>query len=197
MAIRQVADRYEGALRALRREGRSPSDLLVLHTDGLNVAAGREAGALVAAMPPSCRPTAVFCANDLIALGLLQEMTRSHIRVPEDISIVGYDDIDFAAAAAVPLTSMRQPRYQLGRTAARLLIAEAAGKTHQHRQVVFKPELAVRDSTAPAPALFGHSPAPVASQATQRTDARGDGDIAGTTQTGAAWQRVPSSPPLV
>jgi LacI family transcriptional regulator len=68
--------------------------------------------------------------------------------VPEDISIVGYDDIDFAAAAAVPLTSVRQPRQQLGRTAARMLLEEAAaGDSHQHQQVIFEPELIVRQST--------------------------------------------------
>ena len=148
MTIRQVADRREGALRALRRERRSPGDLLVLQADGLNVAGGQQAGTLVAAMPATTRPTAVFCANDLIALGLLQEVTRNHIRVPEDISIIGYDDIYFAAAAAVPLTSVRQPRYQLGRAAARLLLEEAAdGETHRHRQVIFEPELVIRDST--------------------------------------------------
>jgi LacI family transcriptional regulator len=90
----------------------------------------------------------VFCANDLIALGVLQEMTRNRIRVPEDVSIVGYDDIDFAAAAAVPLTSVRQPRQQLGRTAARMLLDEAAADdAHQHHQVIFEPELVVRQST--------------------------------------------------
>ena len=97
------------------------------------------------------RPTAVFCANDLMALGVLQEMTRNHIRVPDDISIIGYDDIDFAAAAAVPLTSVRQPRQELGRTAARLLLEEAADdENHRHRQVIFEPELVVRGSTMPA-----------------------------------------------
>jgi LacI family transcriptional regulator len=94
----------------------------------------------------------VFCANDLIALGVLQEMTRHRIRVPDDIAIVGYDDIDFAAAAAVPLTSVRQPRHQLGRTAARLLLDEAADDaSHQHRQVIFEPELVVRQSTLASP----------------------------------------------
>jgi len=102
--IRQVADRHEGALRALTREGRPPESLLVISTGSLNVASGQTAGADIAALPASDRPTAVFCSNDLIALGFLQEMTRNRIRVPEDISIVGYDDIDFAAAAAVPLT---------------------------------------------------------------------------------------------
>jgi LacI family transcriptional regulator len=116
------------------------------------VFAGQRAGASIAAMPASSRPTAVFCANDLMALGVLQEMTRNHIRVPDDISIIGYDDIDFAAAAAVPLTSVRQPRQELGRTAARLLLEEAADdETHRHRQVIFEPELVVRGSTMPAP----------------------------------------------
>lgn len=148
MTVRQVADRYNGALRALRRAGRPPADLLLIHADGLNVAAGRQAGAIIAAMPAAARPTGVFCTNDLMALGLLQEMTRNRIQVPEDVSIVGYDDIDFAAAAAVPLTSMRQPRYQLGHTAAQLLLEEAAlGAEHQHREVIFEPDLVIREST--------------------------------------------------
>ena len=150
-AIRQVADRHEGALRALRRAGRDPAGLQVIEAGGLNVAAGQKAGAEIAALAAGSRPTAVFCANDLIALGVLQEMTRNRIRVPEDISNIGYDDIDFAAAAAVPLTSVRQPRQQLGHTAARLLLDEAADDdAHQHRQVIFEPELVVRQSTHPA-----------------------------------------------
>jgi LacI family transcriptional regulator len=152
-SIRQVADRYEGALRALHRAGRPASSLQVIDVGGLNVAAGQKAGAELAALPAGSRPAAVFCANDLIALGVLQEMTRHRIRVPDDIAIVGYDDIDFAAAAAVPLTSVRQPRQQLGRTAARLLLDEAADDaSHQHRQVIFEPELVVRQSTLASPA---------------------------------------------
>jgi LacI family transcriptional regulator len=157
-AIRQVADRREGALRALDREGRRPEDLQVIDAGALNVAAGQKAGAQIAALPPASRPTAVFCANDLIALGVLQEMTRNRIRVPEDISIVGYDDIDFAAAAAVPLTSVRQPRHHLGRTAARMLLDEAASDdAHQHHQVIFEPELVARQSTQSASAPAGQA----------------------------------------
>ncbi len=75
-------------------------------------------------------------------------MTRRGIGVPGDIAIVGYDDIDFAAAAAVPLSSVRQPRQQLGRTAAQLLLAETlASDAHTHRQVTFKPELEIRQSS--------------------------------------------------
>jgi LacI family transcriptional regulator len=70
------------------------------------------------------------------------------LRVPDDLAIVGYDDIEFAEAAAVPLTSVAQPRELLGRTAVDLLLAEVAAEPgHDHRQVVFTPELVVRSST--------------------------------------------------
>ena len=68
--------------------------------------------------------------------------------MPADLAVVGYDDIEFAEAAAVPLTSVRQPRELLGRTAARLLFEEAAGEVgHVHQQVRFRPELVVRSSS--------------------------------------------------
>ena len=67
--------------------------------------------------------------------------------MPEDLAIVGYDDIEFAAAAAVPLTSVRQPRHELGRPAAELLLDEATNPDHRHQQVVFTPELVARAST--------------------------------------------------
>ena len=98
----------------------------------------------------------VFCANDLLALGVLQEMTAQRIRVPEDISLIGYDDIDFASAAAAALSSVRQPRQLLARTAAQLLLDEAlAEEVHQYRQVVFEPELVVRRSSQARPGPAG------------------------------------------
>jgi LacI family transcriptional regulator len=152
MGIRQVADRREGALRALQQAGGGEDELQTIETPALNVAAGQRAGAALADLPAARRPTAVFCANDLLALGVLQEMTARRIKVPESIAIVGYDDIDFAAAAAVPLTSVRQPRQQLGRTAAQLLLDEALSEgSHQHRQVVFEPELVIRRSSQARP----------------------------------------------
>jgi LacI family transcriptional regulator len=79
----------------------------------------------------------------------LQEAVRLGLRVPEDLAIVGYDDIVFAQAAAVPLTSVAQPRQLMGRTAAEMLIAEARDREdgHEHRQVVLTPELVVRASS--------------------------------------------------
>jgi LacI family transcriptional regulator len=149
MSLRQVADRRDGALRALEDAGLRPADLHIVETSALNVASGRWAGAQVAELAEPDRPTAMFCANDLLALGALQEMTSRQIPVPDSIAIVGYDDIDFAASAAVPLTSVRQPRHQLGRAAAQLLLEEALDDGgHQHRQVIFEPEIVVRESSS-------------------------------------------------
>jgi LacI family transcriptional regulator len=144
----QVKDRLRGARNALVRAGRDAESLVSIVTPSMTVAAGREAGERLAGMPASRRPTAAFCANDLVALGLLQEMIRQGLDVPNDVAIVGYDDIEFAAAAAVPLTSVRQPRHLLGKTAADLLLEETQGlATHVHRQIEFEPDLVVRAST--------------------------------------------------
>jgi len=75
-------------------------------------------------------------------------MTLQGISVPDEVAIVGYDDIEFASAAAIPLTSVRQPRHQLGKAAAELLVEEALlGPAHEHRQVQYMPELIVRASS--------------------------------------------------
>ena len=148
VSTQQVADRLAGARKAA---GRAGVKITVIETAGPTFLAGRSTGERIASMPPKRRPTAVFCANDLLALGVLQEMTRHHLSVPGDVAIVGYDDIEFAAAAAVPLTSVRQPREDLGRAAADLLIEEVnLSEAHRHRQVVFEPDLVVRESTVPA-----------------------------------------------
>ncbi len=152
MSTRQVTDRRDGAVRAMERAGRDGADLHVIETPALNVTAGQRAGAVIAGLPAGVRPTAVFCANDLLALGVLQEMTTHRITVPDGIAIVGYDDVVFASAAAVPLSSVRQPRQQLGRAAAQLLIEEAlGGGEHRHRQVVFEPDLVIRESSRRGP----------------------------------------------
>ena len=146
-SLGQVRERFDGACQAWREAGLPDDQLLRVPTVALSVAEGRAAGERLAGLAARRRPTAVFCANDLVALGLLQQATISGIRVPDELAIVGYDDIDFAAAAAVPLTSVRQPRAELGRTAARLLLEESDDPMHVHEQVVFEPELVARRST--------------------------------------------------
>lgn len=141
--ITQVVDRHEGAARAVSAAG---AHLDVIPTRALTFEAGRDATESLLAAPQ--RPTALFCANDLLALGALQALTRHGLSVPGDMAVIGYDDIVFAASAAVPLSSVRQPREELGRTAARLLLEEADGESaHRHQHVVFTPELIARRST--------------------------------------------------
>ncbi len=111
------------------------------------VANGTTAGERLAGLASTRRPTAAFCANDLLALGLLQQAISAGIAVPSELAIVGYDDIVFATAAAVPLTSVRQPRQRLGRTAAGLLHEELTDPDHRHQQVQFTPDLVARAST--------------------------------------------------
>jgi len=146
-SLGQVRDRREGALKALTDAGVAADRLTSIETAALSVAEGRAAGERLAGLPSEVRPTAAFCANDLVALGLLQQCVASGTQVPRDLAIVGYDDIDFAAAAAVPLTSVRQPRRRLGQTAAELLLDDATNPEHRHQQILFTPELVVRAST--------------------------------------------------
>lgn len=146
-ALRQIVDRLAGAHRAMAAAGRPTQDLYLLPPTTLNVAGGVASARALLALPTRRRPNAVVCVNDLLAIGMLQEFVRNGVRVPDDVAIVGYDDIAFAAAAAIPLTSVRQPRNQLGRRAAELLIDEALGDDHTHARVVFEPELIIRESS--------------------------------------------------
>ncbi|MGW8992761.1 LacI family DNA-binding transcriptional regulator [Streptomyces zhihengii] len=145
--LHQVSDRRTGIFRALNAAGESGHVTEISsHTSG--VAGGRDAFARILGLPH--RPTAVFCSNDLIALGVLQAAYEAGISVPGELAIVGYDDIEYAASAAVPLTSVRQPARELGLRAVHLLFNEIDSTNgHCHRDVVLLPELVVRKSTGP------------------------------------------------
>jgi LacI family transcriptional regulator len=147
--LQQVKDRREGLLQALAKAGLGPEALIEIPAERLDVAAGRDAASRLLGL--GNRPTAVFCANDLLALGVLQVVYAAGIAVPHDLAIVGYDDIEFAAAAVVPLTSVRQPAAEMGRMAAELLLEEtgAGAAEHRHQRAVLLPELVVRGSSLP------------------------------------------------
>ncbi len=150
-SLQQVRDRSLGAELAASRLG-ADDRLMTISTSRLDTESGVRAAAQIALMPSAERPTAVFAANDLLAIGLLQGFVTYGLQVPQDIALIGYDDITFAAAAAVPLSSVRQPRRLLGRRAAELLFTEVeaydANLPHDHEHVQFVPELVVRRSTA-------------------------------------------------
>jgi len=145
LSIPQVADRLAGARRALATV--EDATLEVIAQEPLTVLSGREAGEALARRDRRDRPDAVFCANDLLAVGVLQGAAiLGDIRVPEELAIIGYDDIDFAQSTVVPLSSVRQPARAIGATAVELLVEALSDEPP--RQVRFKPELVVRASTA-------------------------------------------------
>jgi LacI family transcriptional regulator len=93
---------------------------------------------------------ALVCFNDVIAAGALHELRRRGLRVPDDIALVGYDDIAFARMFTPPLTTLRVPTYDLGMHAMRVLLERMEGR-HQMATILFQPELIVRASTAGSP----------------------------------------------
>lgn len=144
--LNQVKHRLLGAQEVVDTVGRAR--LTFVETPRMDAGAGRLAAEQLVALGQRRRPEAIFAANDLIALGVLQGLTLAGLRVPDDIAIVGYDDIDFAASAAIPITSVRQPREELGRVATEILLGVIDDPANPRvRDVVLEPELVVRRST--------------------------------------------------
>lgn len=145
-SIRQCADRRRGLRKAVRGAGLDPDRVIEEITVASLNAEGGEA-AITPLIAGSNPPPAIFCVNDLTALGVLRALMRRGISVPDDVAVVGYDDVEFAAMLATPLTSVRQPKYRLGQAAAELLLAEADDHEHRHEQRLFQPELVIRESS--------------------------------------------------
>jgi LacI family transcriptional regulator len=145
-AIRQCEDRSVGARLALRRASRSGrKQLREVAAGALGVEHGEKAVEELLALAP--RPTAVMCANDLLALGVLKGLVAAGTRVPQDMALVGYDDVTFASMLSPPLTSVRQPKYEVGASAARLLLEQFSGRPVNAHSLRFEPELIVRASS--------------------------------------------------
>jgi LacI family repressor for deo operon, udp, cdd, tsx, nupC, and nupG len=108
-------------------------------------ASGVEAARRLLARPE--RPTALFCISDVLALGAVQAARELGLRVPEDLSVVGFDDVEYAVMGHPRLTTVRQPCYELGRTAGELLLTQIQGGP-RGRAVYLPHTLIERDSTA-------------------------------------------------
>jgi LacI family transcriptional regulator len=150
-SIRQVSDRLAGAREAVSKT--PGASLELFDTGSLSVLGGRTVGSQIVARSPRDRPDGLFCANDLLAIGVLQALVLlNRVRVPDDIALIGYDDIDFATTAVIPLSSIRQPSGLLGTTGLELLLEESTGSAPaQRRNIVYQPELIVRASTLISP----------------------------------------------
>jgi LacI family transcriptional regulator len=146
LSLRQASDRLEGARHAVA--GHAEVSLEVIEVEAQSVIAGRAAGVEISGRAD--RPDAIFAGNDLVAMGMLQALMMQgvDIAVPGEIALIGYDDIDFASAAVVPLSSIRQPAALIGATAVDILLEEAGNPAMPARQIEFQPELVVRASTS-------------------------------------------------
>ncbi len=142
--IPQVADRTAGVMRAAKI---AKVEVSTIRVALMNSAQGTDAVKKILALKKL--PSAIFCGNDLLAFGVMRGLLDAGKKIPEDASLLGYDDIAFGNSAAVPLSSISQPAYQLGVTAAELLISECEeNEVHAHQQIKFQPQLVMRASTA-------------------------------------------------
>jgi len=145
----QVNDRLRGAELAVAEF--PGAQIEVIRTANHSALAGREAADGIARRSKRQIPDAIFAVNDMLALGVLQAfMGSSGIRVPDDVLLVGYDDVEFAQAAITPLSSIRQPADVMGRTALSLLQEQMIDPEASPRSVTFEPELIVRASSSTA-----------------------------------------------
>ncbi|MDK9739948.1 DNA-binding transcriptional regulator CytR [Vibrio sp. D404a] len=138
--------RQQGYQQALRRAGVTMNPAYSTVGD-FTFEAGAQAVRQLLALPE--QPTAIFCHNDAMAIGAIQEAKKLGLRVPHDLSIVGFDDIQFAQYCDPPLTTISQPRYEIGRQAMLMMLDLLKGNDVQAGSRLLEAKLVVRGSTAP------------------------------------------------
>ncbi|CAN7493343.1 LacI family DNA-binding transcriptional regulator [Variovorax paradoxus] len=157
--------RIEGWRMALAEAGTAPNADALLWRGGFTSQGGYEA--MHAILRTEEAPSAVFVCNDLMAIGALRAAHESGVRVPDELSIVGFDDIELSAYTSPPLTTVAQPKERIGALAVDMLLERVGGKRRDARKVVLQPELRVRASTA-RHASFREAAAPSSSSTPSR-----------------------------
>ena len=148
-AHKAVSNRYDGYTDGLKQSGLPYRAELVAQGDN-SLGSGEACAAELLQHEP--RPTAIFCANDDMAAGVLRVATRLGIRVPEELSIAGCDDIALCQQLFPSLTTIRQPLSAMAEIASIALIEGSRGRPHEPRRDVVPGSLEIRESTAPPPA---------------------------------------------
>ena len=133
--------------RAAMDEAQVPVDAALISHGRFHVDEGVEKGQELLRMPD--RPTAIFAGNDLQALGVYQAARERRLHIPEDLSVVGFDDLPVARWVGPPLTTVRQPLIEMAQTAAELVLDLARGAPPTQQRIELATELVVRESTAP------------------------------------------------
>lgn len=139
--IRQARARHRGVIEA-RNKVATKVDIFEILADHFDATSGAHAARELIRNHPDI--TAVFCASDQLAIGAMRTIRQLHLSIPNDISVVGFDDIAVASELITPLTTIRQPMNELGNAAANLLLSD----TDEPRHISFVPKLIVRESTA-------------------------------------------------
>lgn len=144
----ETRDRLLGFHEAHQRAGLTADPDLIWEGD-FQEKAGIRAARRYLKIPPPQRPTALFAFNDRMAIGFLQEAQALGIKVPDDVSVVGYDDIEPCRYTTPTLTTISQPTRDMGARAAEILIRRLEGEIFSTQEMLLKTELVVRDSAAP------------------------------------------------
>ncbi len=140
--------RLEGHMAALKAHSISADQSLIMAGD-YSLASGKAAAESLLAL--TTRPSAIFCCNDEMAIGALHAIREAGLKVPEDISVTGFDDLEFASYTSPALTTVAQPSAAFGAHAISTLFDIMAGLKTQERHLVLPYELIIRGSTGPAP----------------------------------------------
>jgi len=151
LAGRTNQQRLSGYKERMQAAGLSIPGGFIHEVQGNQPETGRAAVEHFLALPE--RPTAVFCFNDMLATGVLQGLRRAGLRVPQDCSVAGFDNITFSAYTNPPLTTFDQPKHEIGARAARLLLELIGpeGELHMPTIQALRGQLLVRESTIPFP----------------------------------------------
>jgi LacI family transcriptional regulator len=156
--LSQCAEWRRGLRRAARAAGLDASESIIEYTIDPITAFDQAESAVDSFLALPEGPTGVVCIDDRVAFTVLRTLADRRVRVPRDVSVVGYDDVEFASMFSPTLTSIRAPKYELGRAAAQLLIDETVDSQHRHGNVRFEPELIARQSTTARAKLKRYSP---------------------------------------
>jgi LacI family transcriptional regulator, xylobiose transport system transcriptional regulator len=146
LCARARLDGYEAAMAA----GRVPVDPTLVRTGRFVFEDGLSQGRALLARPD--RPTGVVCGNDLQAMGVYEAAREAGVRIPDDLSVVGFDDVEYARWCGPPLTTVRQPLVEMGSAAAELVLTLAAGGTPAQTRIELATALVERASTGAPPA---------------------------------------------
>jgi DNA-binding LacI/PurR family transcriptional regulator len=151
MGVSIGIERLSGFREAARRNGITVPNEAVIES-GFHEEGGYAAMKKALSLPPRVRPRAVVAVNDPAAFGAIKAVQDAGLRVPDDVAVVGFSDDIRAPLISVPLTTVRQPAYQLGRLAAQKLLKLIEGRGRNPEEIIVSTEIVLRDSC-------GHHPA--------------------------------------